>query len=606
MRQGGWSWGPDRQKLVDFASSALPRLISEALSGILPAEGDNHVSKLRVHLKGNKATIAAIDSSNPAQLKSALHDSARRQLVAQLGAELPLPAEPDARDQTSADEASPMPAEPADAVALVERWRSDGSLPQRLELFTTTALAGWLDLWLKGTGSQGERNPVDAAALRRAARSLLRIIPRYGDDTAGVLRRRLHLVAELRFHTRGSMNADDVEETLDLLLPEPGKPRALDDEQNTIERTHVPGALEAGHESESKSDTSNRYEGAERADPDPPTVTTGVDTHVASALPFLLLGILQRTGYLECLSATLESRQASELAPVFAAALALILLPEKSRGVLLDNDERVIVETFSSLASLPAPQAFDDYDWRVGDAMSAADANLHAELVRGHTPGTPLFVERFARGWMIFDTEGMFPVAYAYDVERLDACLRAFNSNALLLSTAAIDNAISGYLAEARQLFATDSLPGREDHWRTIDGARGLWTGRDRPISCAEIARFQASAEAAEQFTSSCIASPLAQQLRPDSPLFTSTALAAGVGLADIALTLWADREFAHPSLARNRMQDLGARVRIDAEQIRVSLAVGRRYLDLRDNGFLADVDGIPWLSNRRLIFTGI
>ena len=100
-----------------------------------------------------------------------------------------------------------------------------------------------------------------------------------------------------------------------------------------------------------------------------------------------------------------------------------------------------------------------------------------------------------------------------------------------------------------------------------------------------------------------------ARRLLPErrlAALDVSTELAAGAGLADLAYLLWGEREASHPLLAYQRLHDLEARVRVDAERVRVSLALGQRYFDLREKGLLRDLADVPWFGGRTLIFNGL
>jgi hypothetical protein len=79
--------------------------------------------------------------------------------------------------------------------------------------------------------------------------------------------------------------------------------------------------------------------------------------------------------------------------------------------------------------------------------------------------------------------------------------------------------------------------------------------------------------------------------------------LAAGAALAQMAYTLWHGREPTSAALAFERFHDLEARVEADAERVRVRLAMGRRFFDLREHGMLRDTTGVPWWDGRPVQF---
>jgi hypothetical protein len=81
--------------------------------------------------------------------------------------------------------------------------------------------------------------------------------------------------------------------------------------------------------------------------------------------------------------------------------------------------------------------------------------------------------------------------------------------------------------------------------------------------------------------------------------------LSAAVALGILSWKLWNTRSRTTPQLALERFSDLDARVRFDSETVVVRLPMGRRYQELRESGLLQPVAGIPWLSGRRVEFSG-
>jgi hypothetical protein len=84
-----------------------------------------------------------------------------------------------------------------------------------------------------------------------------------------------------------------------------------------------------------------------------------------------------------------------------------------------------------------------------------------------------------------------------------------------------------------------------------------------------------------------------------------SAALAAATALGSIAWTLWRDRETVHPLLALARFGTLDGFARSDGAVVEIHPAFGRRYLDLKRHGLLADIPAPPWIDARRIVFAG-
>ncbi|MDW6066225.1 hypothetical protein SAZ11_61190 [Streptomyces sp. FXJ1.4098] len=95
-----------------------------------------------------------------------------------------------------------------------------------------------------------------------------------------------------------------------------------------------------------------------------------------------------------------------------------------------------------------------------------------------------------------------------------------------------------------------------------------------------------------------------AAPLAPDGGLERTGTLAAALGLATIAWTLWRDRETPDPLLALTRFADLEATVRYEPAAVRVRVPMGRRHADLLRGGLLADVPDVVWLGGRTLTFS--
>jgi len=81
--------------------------------------------------------------------------------------------------------------------------------------------------------------------------------------------------------------------------------------------------------------------------------------------------------------------------------------------------------------------------------------------------------------------------------------------------------------------------------------------------------------------------------------------LAASVAMGTISWKLWQNRGRTSPQQVLERFADLEGRIRFDAASVKVDLPLGRRHQELRENGLLAPVDGVPWFGRRRIEFGG-
>jgi hypothetical protein len=84
-----------------------------------------------------------------------------------------------------------------------------------------------------------------------------------------------------------------------------------------------------------------------------------------------------------------------------------------------------------------------------------------------------------------------------------------------------------------------------------------------------------------------------------------SLTLAAAIALGMISWKLWRSRGRTTPQQALERYADLEGRIHFDDASIHVNLPLGRRHQELRENGLLSPVAGIPWFGRRRVEFGG-
>jgi hypothetical protein len=302
----------------------------------------------------------------------------------------------------------------------------------------------------------------------------------------------------------------------------------------------------------------------------PPHAGGAHDRHVASVLPFLLLGPLEDLGLLDAVAASLPEAGWSALLSAFAAGLARKVLPLPVGGWRTTEEATAAVATFTGEEHPPEGDRAEDLERTMPTWWPVVEQTLGATLAALHAPGSPLAVVPSSQGWIVADAEGVLPLAWDADPDAIQRLWTATGRPPVLGDAAlvrsvtgrpppagdggAADEATADALAELTCLFDERPASGRVDLARAIDGPLGLL---------------------------------------------------AGVALAVVAWELWHDREFSHPALALRRLGDLDGRVLREPDRVAVRLPLGRRHADLAAAGLLRPVHGVPWLGGRSVELLG-
>ena len=339
----------------------------------------------------------------------------------------------------------------------------------------------------------------------------------------------------------------------------------------------------------------------------------GSDRYVVSALPFLLLGPLAHTGYLKTLAAVMEAAEMIDDLPLFATALANKVLDPPGRGWRRTEAMRSAAATLAGLEDPIAEPELVDFARRISPHLSPLEAVLSGALIAGHDANRPLLLLRTdpdsGRGFLLLDTEGVFPIAFSADLNGLRPVLMRLASSIVLIPRTAAAPEVLGWFDHEGVCFITDAMPGRGESWRMLR-RRPLerwWTndGATPGSSLVQVAPAmeQAAADARLVWQSLAIDRP-GITLAKDATLDRHLTMAAAVALGSMAWELWRHREPTAPHLALERFRDLDARVHFSSDSVRVGLPLGRRFSDLRDHGLLDDVTTVPWFAGRTLSFT--
>jgi hypothetical protein len=281
------------------------------------------------------------------------------------------------------------------------------------------------------------------------------------------------------------------------------------------------------------------------------------------------------------------------------------LLRPPASGWHRDQDTIYAATVFAGLESPHQEEALPAFERQAGGQLSAVDAGIIAELRSGYDVRNPLLVQRLEREFLCFDTEGMFPVAFAADHANIESLILSFGANVVFADAATISPALVECLERNGCAFVTDARPGRGEQWQLVDPRLRSWTGESYPAPSSLARRFEDAMEESRAFVEHFIHErpAIAGLASPRAFLDRTVTLAAGVGLAQMAYTLWHEREPTSAVLAFERFHDLEARVQVDAERVRVRPALGRRFLDLREHGLLKDIAGVPWWDGRPIEF---
>ncbi|MEO3974839.1 hypothetical protein [Streptomyces sp. CAU 1734] len=647
VRRGGWSWGPDPRALAQRAVEALPGLLEHWFAGRLAAGGpDVEITEpvtvtVRLPPPGHPAhhtgDILPAEAGPPWEARVAPPPD---------GTAPGAPADPFPHSLTAPGDRgwSPPP-----AAALFAELAERGELEPLLALLPDHSVRACLLALLRtgdplartllaellrrhpgpaphtpdrsgppppGSPAAGPGTPAGPAALERLLAELLAahgapaVSPHPAGNTgpARTVRPPGGSAAEpsgagrpLAGPTAAGRAADPAGLTAPLSAPasgtvsEPGDP-AGQQQQQPPGGTAPPGPAGHGHP---------RI--PERGAQPPPTAVpraTGERT-VRSALPFLLAGPLARIGYLDAIGPALAGVDLAADAPLFATALAYKVLGATGRGWRREHGDSEAAAVFAGLEPPVPEERLTSFARLARPVLPVLDAVLALAVCRGHDPADPLLVTGAGGGVLLVDAQGMFPVARTEGTAGLLPHWRTSGRPPVLVCDGPLPPGFLRELASEGVRFVSAVRPLRGDPALRLPGRTPLWTAApapgDRRLAAALPGHAADLAELVRALTAERRAVPRA----PDTALEDTVTLAAALGLATIAWTLWRGRETTGPLLALNRFADLEAAVRFGPDTVRVRVPLGRRHADLLRAGLLADVPDVVWLGGRTLTFSG-
>ncbi|MGW4978992.1 hypothetical protein [Streptomyces mirabilis] len=349
---------------------------------------------------------------------------------------------------------------------------------------------------------------------------------------------------------------------------------------------------------------------------------SGTITDTDRALPFLLLPPLHDRGYLQALTAVLTGGGARDAdGAAFAACLAHKVLPPPVHGWLRAPGDAHAVAVFAGATTTAqgTPDASaPDLERRLGPLLPLLDARLGLQAAQGHTATSPLLLHALAADrLLLLDLDGLYPVWEAARPAELLRPWELAGRPLVLLPARSVASGATGLTHALDALgigFVTDLPPARGERLSRVPGPRRCWTNTgarltsrsapdDTLVGAARRLTYEASRAA--RFVEALVELRPAVRTGRAPAVERSTTLAVGVALADLAWTLWSQREATDPVDALDRFADLGARVLFHDSTVEIRLPLGARHADLYRHRLLADVPDVPWFGGRTVVFTG-
>jgi hypothetical protein len=338
------------------------------------------------------------------------------------------------------------------------------------------------------------------------------------------------------------------------------------------------------------------------------------DVYVESALPFLLLGPLSKIGYLEAVEAVFDSAGKLDDFAAFATALAFKVLEPPERGWHYKPSTRKAARVFAGVTDDVPNSVLANLSYSLAGFTPLLDAVIAQSLIEGGDASAPLILcktrDSGGEGLILVDAEGLFPIGWKAAMEELIPLIKKCSRKAVLIPQ---DNAhpdLFALLDQHQINFITDAPPTRHENWRLLRSLefRKRWTN-DLETHDEILNRLAAEMDILSDDVNSIWKSIAIERsgvaLYKNHAMDRSLSLAATLALGTIAWILWREQERVNPLLALYRFGDIDARVRFTSQKIQIRLPLGRRYLDLSDQGLLADIPHVPWFAARKIEFSG-
>jgi hypothetical protein len=629
IRRGGWSWGPNPKSALEGILRALPDLLGRTLDGLFSGDEEHtYEAPVRISLKLRVADLAG-DSSSPPPALDTSSSSTSVPLESQIerGLCLALGKSPELRFETLPQ---PPPAERRFAAwnqklpttlhkySAMQRLLLASMEEKELDLFLSAFTAEELEVWHAALHPDSARpfetesdrvrlvfEKVEAALRPRTASPLA--------DRPQRLRLRLLVATEIAAQLRLPLDDLCLWSALDRIFPSTEEsPDSCD--PGPLLRHAQNASIPVVPESHPAFHSSTPLVPAELPllMESPFFPSSGWTTQVQSALPFLLLGALDRIGYLTTLQAVLEAAHLTDKALFFAAGFAYKVSEPPARGWLRSQESQHTAAAFAGSQHPLSDDTLHDFSTQMASHTGLLERKISDCVLSGREKSDPILLRRadseHTGSFLLLDPRGCFPFLWSEDAAAASIARQDLTTPLVLVSREASGPRVLRDLDRANLIFITEAPPAHGESWRPIiQGiARLGWTNHPNPSS-------EFLARAARQIeASSTEAAALWEQLglqrlgiprAAASSLERHLTLAAAVALGILAWQLWKGRGRTTPQLALERLGDLSAHIRFSDETVAVGLPLGRRQSELFEAGLLAPVSGVPWFAGRRLEF---
>jgi hypothetical protein len=574
VRRDGWSWGPDPRRLLNDVLAAAPQLIENALATALPEGASGEVREpIQVRVPLRRADLRAFARVGPAMrapsrdvqhVETTLARAFRQALIGDGLVESRLDAPPaDAAAPVMANPVEPQPPGPAVLRVLLGLYRA-GRLFDLLDRLPEPVLHIWHQALVSGWRGSSVA-AVDAAELAVPLDEALPPAEPYDvaswtrdepatQQFAGWLHSRIAALTAVAARTGTAPSHPDVLSAIGARLGSPPTQSAAADLDS------VPREFADADPVAPDPDHSDLRRGAVRSDDGKlaaPVTPRHPATLQSSGLPFLVLVQLARIGWIDVLAAGVEAVGLTGHWPSLAAALAFSVLDEPEDGWRRSPRDLATAAAFAGASTPFVERALPEAAALLAPPL---DAVLGRSLVDGHQPGDPLLLipTRQSSELVLFDSAGMFPMAWADNSDDLAGWLEACAGSPVLMRP--------------------EPVEGRPADHELLD--------RAGTVLAAMRARR---------------ALPLTSQ----AVLERSFTLAAWAALASIGWTMWGANEPTDPLLTLRRLASLDALVHDEESQVRVVVPLGARYFTLHEYGLLGEVASVPWLGGRSVEIVG-
>jgi hypothetical protein len=600
VRHGGWSWGASPKDLLAGVLEALPKLIAAKLAELFPEDAEVHIREpisLRIPLSlAELAKASAAAYAQTPKPAGALAAALERRLEEAFEDWVEVSSGRDAQTPAPVYDLPESEGERHFEAWLLEASR-DGTLAAILERLPEQILRSWHDAIFSGQPPSGltleairAALPADIAALVERAPPR----PRKFASESGRLAAEIALAAAIAAETRRTpRHAGVVGAVCWWRSISSGADGAISEITSAGE-----AVLEHPAPAEPPASTSAIVPASRPALVAPAAMPD--DVRFSSVLPWLALPSLHRAGLLQAVAAVFEASRAEKYLPLFAAAFCAKLLDIPEPRWKHRPEWLAAISAFAGNGRPIVEEELTDFPRKCRDLMPALWLLLQRALLQGRVP---------ASAFLLFRSRGLFVIADAADCT-IYAASRTFNGllPALTLAGEALLVLPRAGGAPLEELTGpgipcvTDLPPGRGGSWRpaSLDKGPKLWfsypnvTPSALDACAAAIDNAEGAAENCARFIHSLSAAPLASD--PEFEAWIGALAMAGVGAVE---------KFESPLAALESFEGFDALVQFRETRVRVRLPLGRRFLRLRDEGWLRPLERLPWMPRRVVEFSG-